>query len=489
MRGSTATTRVDAAIRTVCDVASTLWDGAVESALVRQLGGSSLRAQAELLTCSMHAPVQPWTCMSRSARARLQSVAVLPSLLRDADWRSVHLHGAFVEPPTEQRIRLICCPQALAGESQSVPTYRVNRTLWDRVGTSSECGLRTTISVEDIRSRRTVQSTLLESALPEITQARLLRRIVSMIEFLHNGEELPVEARESTSWDMLPNRGYLSRKAQTMLRNQLAKFAGQRRWQVQIARRDSSRAVAWVTLSLPKGWAGADPFLVEEGETVWCFLEAYRPGRDKGRIWCTSWSNNATQADLRRARFMPALVLPVHCSYPAVLHDGKSWCMVPETSRLHEVRLYRSDVLAGPWIAAEALAVGERFVDATILEWQGIPTLFATTRGSASDTSTPSLLRSGNLSALMSAVGVPRLKPVLWSDQYGRAGGHDSTAPGMWISQSTCLGSYGHHLETQRIEDVTGGRAHQGRRLFEVGPHQIHHFSASEHWLARDVLA
>jgi hypothetical protein len=107
----------------------------------------------------------------------------------------------------------------------------------------------------------------------------------------------------------------------------------------------------------------ADPFLVEDGETLWVFFEELRFNEQKGFLSCLSINAQGQVS-------APQVVLEEdwHLSYPQVFeHEGR-WYLLPESSARKNLVLYSAERLPGPWRPVAELLTNCRVADATV--WQ-----------------------------------------------------------------------------------------------------------------------
>lgn len=111
----------------------------------------------------------------------------------------------------------------------------------------------------------------------------------------------------------------------------------------------------------PPGRFLADPFLLEDGEDTWLFVEDYGFDDRKGVISCGRLAPDGSVDALT-----PCLERPYHLSYPGVFrHGGETW-LVPESVQSGTIDLYRA--VAFPW---------RWRLERTLLRFRGVdPTVF-----------------------------------------------------------------------------------------------------------------
>jgi hypothetical protein len=108
----------------------------------------------------------------------------------------------------------------------------------------------------------------------------------------------------------------------------------------------------------------ADPLMIQVSGTWYCFFEVLNLESEAGEIGV------ATSEDLEHWRY-GGIVLkePFHLSYPYVFSWESELYMIPETSSVDSVRLYRATEFPGGWILDSTLLEGRLFGDASILRY------------------------------------------------------------------------------------------------------------------------
>ena len=119
----------------------------------------------------------------------------------------------------------------------------------------------------------------------------------------------------------------------------------------------------------------ADPFLIQEQGTFYLFFEAL--GVDRGVIGL------ATSADGLHWRY-ERIVLeePFHLSYPNVFKWKDDYYLVPESSAVNSVRLYKATHFPDGWQFVKQIITDRALVDSTVLTHQGLLWLFSSSRDS-----------------------------------------------------------------------------------------------------------
>ena len=126
---------------------------------------------------------------------------------------------------------------------------------------------------------------------------------------------------------------------------------------------DSGTFVPDVVLpALFENWQ-ADPMLVEDGNTTYLFYE--KVVGNKGHIEVAEVLNDGNLG-------ASSIVLKADChySYPFVFKIHDEWYMIPESSQISEVALYKAVRFPFQWTKA-AVLLNERAVDTTVFAYKG----------------------------------------------------------------------------------------------------------------------
>jgi hypothetical protein len=133
-----------------------------------------------------------------------------------------------------------------------------------------------------------------------------------------------------------------------------------------------------------KGVLGvADPFMVRADSTWNLFFELVRndsitPG---GKIAL------ATSPDGRKWTYRQVVLNePYHLSYPYVFEYDGTYYMIPETSAVHAIRLYRATRFPYEWQFVKTLLSGDDYVDSSIFRYHGLWWIMTESHPSAEDT-------------------------------------------------------------------------------------------------------
>ena len=217
-----------------------------------------------------------------------------------------------------------------------------------------------------------------------------------------------------------------------------------------IKRINSSRNI----LALSPITIAADPFLVVKDDTLYLFYEEYRY-RNKGVIKMTS-----TRDLVKWSKTKVVLDEDFHLSYPWVFnHDGQ-WYMIPETSAVHELRLYRAvnnefdcfelDKTILTHAAEDEYPVLD-FCDSSIVNKDGFFFLFTTLNyGKGNE------LHLYYSDSFDGNYKVHPESPLIVSDKYGRNGGSLLEHEGiLYRFAQDCEGEYGNNLHLFRVDTLT----------------------------------
>jgi hypothetical protein len=124
----------------------------------------------------------------------------------------------------------------------------------------------------------------------------------------------------------------------------------------------------------PQGTAGvADPFLFRHDNAIYLFYELIVESSAQAKIAVSSYNEKNQAWDFL------AIVLdePFHLSYPYVFRSGTEIYMIPETKQAQSVRLYRAVDFPARWELERTLIYDKKYVDSSIVYWQGYFYLFA----------------------------------------------------------------------------------------------------------------
>ncbi len=120
-------------------------------------------------------------------------------------------------------------------------------------------------------------------------------------------------------------------------------------------------------------WASfvADPFMVRVGDEWLMFFEVFDYRQRKGKL-AFARSQDGYKWNYQRI----ILAEDFHLSYPYVFEFESNWYLIPESCEANSVRLYRAKQFPDTWEFVTEILVGQRFVDASILNFNGLWWLF-----------------------------------------------------------------------------------------------------------------
>ena len=150
-----------------------------------------------------------------------------------------------------------------------------------------------------------------------------------------------------------------------------------RPWSIRVRRREPRADAGWPTRHELVRWARghlyADPFLFEHEGRHHLFCEEVPPGQQRAFISHTELSRDGSPARAPQ----PVLVRPYHLSYPFVVAHRGELLMIPETSAVKRVELYRAVDFPTSWERDAVLLEGVEAADATLLAHDGRLWMFA----------------------------------------------------------------------------------------------------------------
>jgi hypothetical protein len=129
-----------------------------------------------------------------------------------------------------------------------------------------------------------------------------------------------------------------------------------------LSRRDVTDAVAVFV---------ADPFMIRTQESWLMFFEIFNQQQDKGELAF------ARSQDGYKWNYQHKILSEdFHLSYPYVFESESKWYMIPESCEVNSVRLYQAKKFPDTWEFVKEILVGERFVDASIINFNNTWWLF-----------------------------------------------------------------------------------------------------------------
>jgi hypothetical protein len=115
----------------------------------------------------------------------------------------------------------------------------------------------------------------------------------------------------------------------------------------------------------------ADPFMIRTPDNWLMFFEIFNQKQDKGEL-AFARSQDGYKWDYQHK----ILSEDFHLSYPYVFESDFDWYMIPESCEANSIRLYQAKKFPGSWEFVKEILVGKRFVDASIINFNGIWWLF-----------------------------------------------------------------------------------------------------------------
>jgi hypothetical protein len=127
--------------------------------------------------------------------------------------------------------------------------------------------------------------------------------------------------------------------------------------------------IQWLPQTRSNGYL-ADPFGVFKGDKLTILCEGFDYRTSKGII------SSVESAQTARPLIRPAIVLPVHMSYPyLIVFEGEIYC-IPETANAREVALFKAVEFPNKWVKVAPLISDFAAVDCTVFRHNGLWWLF-----------------------------------------------------------------------------------------------------------------
>lgn len=121
-------------------------------------------------------------------------------------------------------------------------------------------------------------------------------------------------------------------------------------WSISIIPAHWRKATYWksAAATLPSGRYWADPFLISEGNKIWCFVEEFVFAYNRGHI-------AAIEIGRGQLKSIPVLVEDFHLSFPFIFQYRGGIFMCPESAEAHQIRVYRSVEFPHKWQLARTI--------------------------------------------------------------------------------------------------------------------------------------
>ncbi len=118
----------------------------------------------------------------------------------------------------------------------------------------------------------------------------------------------------------------------------------------------------WKLAEAPDNQWCADPFVLQDGDDHYIFVEQYHKDQDKGCIGYFRFENGVpvNQGIIIENTY--------HMSYPDVFKYKDQYYMIPESSANSTVDLYMAEHFPDKWRKEKTLISGQKYVDSTV--WQ-----------------------------------------------------------------------------------------------------------------------
>jgi hypothetical protein len=214
----------------------------------------------------------------------------------------------------------------------------------------------------------------------------------------------------------------------------------------------------------------ADPFMMQIGDKWVMFFEVFNHKQRKGELAFASSKdgyNWSYQQIIISEEF--------HLSYPYVFEFESDWYMIPESCEANSVRLYKAKKFPNRWEFVTEILVGHRFVDASILNFNGLWWLFVGVE--PSDGGTCNLLRLYYADSLLSNWVEHPMSPIVSdnSEISRPAGRMRQIAERAIRFTQDCQVTYGYNVSAIEIKSLTKDEYVEskiqpdGAYLFELG--------------------
>ncbi len=214
----------------------------------------------------------------------------------------------------------------------------------------------------------------------------------------------------------------------------------------------------------------ADPFIVRLQSEWLMFFEIFNLSSNKGEI-----SFARSQDGLTWDYQHTILSEDFHLSYPYVFEFESNWYMIPESCEADSVRLYKATNFPDRWELVSEILVGDRFVDPSILHFEGVWWLFAGVEPTAK--ATCDTLRLYYADDLLGQWVEHPMSPIVSNNSaISRPAGRVREIDGRLIRfAQDCAVSYGYNVAAIPIELLTkelyveAKIQHERDYLFELG--------------------
>jgi hypothetical protein len=213
----------------------------------------------------------------------------------------------------------------------------------------------------------------------------------------------------------------------------------------------------------------ADPFIIRVDDEWVMFFEVFNHKQRKGELAF------ARSKDGYHWNYQQVIVSEkFHLSYPYVFEFESDWYMIPESCEANSVRLYKAKKFPDTWEFVTEILVGHRFVDASILNFNGLWWLFVGVE--PSDGGTCNLLKLYYADSLLSNWVEHPMSPIVSNNaEISRPAGRMRQIANRAIRfTQDCQVTYGYNVSAIEIELLTKDEYVEkiyadGDYLFELG--------------------
>jgi hypothetical protein len=194
----------------------------------------------------------------------------------------------------------------------------------------------------------------------------------------------------------------------------------------------------------------ADPFMVRVQEDWLIFFEVFNQKKYQGEI-AFARSKDGYNWDYHQI----ILAEDFHLSYPYVFEFESNWYMIPESCEANSVRLYKANNFPDKWEFVSEILVGSRFVDASILSFDGIWWLFVGVE--PTDASACNMLKLYYADSLFGDWVEHPMSPIVSDNlEISRPAGRIRLIDNRPIRfTQDCAVTYGHNVTAIRIDTLT----------------------------------
>ena len=198
----------------------------------------------------------------------------------------------------------------------------------------------------------------------------------------------------------------------------------------------------------PRHHQWADPFLLHHEGRQWVLFEEIRRGAPRGHIAVAELAGDGTLAGPPTV----ALSEPWHLSYPFLWRENGKLYMIPESAQHRAVELYVCEGDLNRWTRCATLLEGQRWVDTTIVRFEGRLWMFCT-NASNDDACMHDELHAFRADRIEGPWTPHRLNPLKIDARSARPAGK------MWVQDGRlhravqdCSACYGGGIRVQRVD-------------------------------------